>query len=332
MFLLQLASLAYLAVCVSGQYFSEGWQPGQPVPSANPERALRPGASPPQGAPGQAQQDSAGLLGAVSGLLEKAGINITKNTGPGWDERVPLITDANYEEMVVNEELMPEEEEERAWFIVVTVTSGQSEGLSKYVDQAFDTAFNETQIENDLPNIRWGRIDYLNVTGVTTRWNVWQAPLYVLATNHGQTLRFYKPRHLRPHAPTIRSFLLTKTYLSTPPWSSPFAPGGPRAWVLDYLAVVLTKIYDVMVRIPRWLLVIVTGASGSVVLNLFHRKPKAPAAQQRRAVRVQAPAGSKTEKTPVSQPTSTKRTTAEEVPESPKPSPKKSKGKKGGKK
>ncbi|KZT29373.1 hypothetical protein NEOLEDRAFT_1039324, partial [Neolentinus lepideus HHB14362 ss-1] len=246
----------------SAQYFSAGWQPGQPVPRAQ--------ASVPQA---QEQKASGGLLGSLSGLLEKAGLNITA-AGPGWDERVPLLTDANYEEMVVNEEMAPEEEDERVWFIVVTVTSGQSEGLSKYTDQAFDAAFNESLVEGDLPHVRWGRIDYLNVTGITTRWNVWQAPLYVLATARGHTLRFYKPRALRPHAPTLRAFLLSRAYLATPPWASPFAPGGPRAWALEYLAVVLTRVYEVMVRVPRWALVLVTGASGSVVLNLFHRKPK----------------------------------------------------------
>jgi len=42
------------------------------------------------------------------------------------------------------------------------------------MDQVFDSAYNETLHGNDLPNVRWGRIDYLNVTYLTTKWNVWQ--------------------------------------------------------------------------------------------------------------------------------------------------------------
>lgn len=54
------------------------------------------------------------------------------------------------------------------------MTTAQPQGVSKYADEQFDAAFNLTQIENDLPNVRWGRIDYINVTTITTKWNVWQ--------------------------------------------------------------------------------------------------------------------------------------------------------------
>lgn len=42
------------------------------------------------------------------------------------------------------------------------------------MDNVFDSAFNLTQVAGDLPNVRWGRIDYLNVTAITTRWSVWK--------------------------------------------------------------------------------------------------------------------------------------------------------------
>ena len=58
--------------------------------------------------------------------------------------------------------------------MVSSVTAAQQDGISKYMDQVFDSAYNETLHENDLPNVRWGRIDYLNVTYLTTKWNVWQ--------------------------------------------------------------------------------------------------------------------------------------------------------------
>lgn len=50
----------------------------------------------------------------------------------------------------------------------------QDGGISKFLDSAFDTAYNETQIAGDLPHVRWGRIDYLNVTTITTKWAIWQ--------------------------------------------------------------------------------------------------------------------------------------------------------------
>lgn len=55
-----------------------------------------------------------------------------------------------------------------------SVSRGQNNGLSKITDQEFDAAFNQTMIAGDLPDVRWGRIDYLNVTYLTTKWNIWQ--------------------------------------------------------------------------------------------------------------------------------------------------------------
>lgn len=46
--------------------------------------------------------------------------------------------------------------------------------MSKFVDNMFDSAYNITQVEGDLPHVKWGRIDYFNVTYLTTKWNVWQ--------------------------------------------------------------------------------------------------------------------------------------------------------------
>ena len=54
-----------------------------------------------------------------------------------------------------------------------TVTASSPEGVSKFADTMFDSAFNLTQEEGDLKHVRWARIDYLNVTRITTKWNVW---------------------------------------------------------------------------------------------------------------------------------------------------------------
>jgi len=58
--------------------------------------------------------------------------------------------------------------------IFSSVTSARNEGISKMLDDVFDASYNKSIIEGDLPDVRWGRIDYLNVTGLTTKWNVWQ--------------------------------------------------------------------------------------------------------------------------------------------------------------
>jgi hypothetical protein len=46
--------------------------------------------------------------------------------------------------------------------------------VSKYVDEAFDKAYNISLVKKDLPHIKWGRVDYVAVTRITTEWMVWK--------------------------------------------------------------------------------------------------------------------------------------------------------------
>jgi hypothetical protein len=59
----------------------------------------------------------------VASLFSKIGIDISKTLeNPDyWDERIPLITDDNYNDIVVNELLTEEEEEARTWAIIMSV-------------------------------------------------------------------------------------------------------------------------------------------------------------------------------------------------------------------
>ena len=64
------------------------------------------------------------LLPPVVSLAERFGINVTERLAEVkarkvWDERIPLITDENYESMVVHEDMTPEEEAERVWFAIM---------------------------------------------------------------------------------------------------------------------------------------------------------------------------------------------------------------------
>jgi len=131
-----------------------------------------------------------------------------------------------------------------------SVTASRQEGISKYLDEVFDEAYNTTVIEGDLPDVRWGRIDYLNVTFLTTKWVLWQyvsppwftlcisgliffgacrAPYLVFATDRGQTLRFVKGNRLRLNVDAMRQFLKEEKWKTLEPWSSAYSPGGSRS-------------------------------------------------------------------------------------------------------
>ncbi|EMD40531.1 hypothetical protein CERSUDRAFT_130463 [Gelatoporia subvermispora B] len=287
------------AASVSAQYYSAGWSPGQPIPAPEPEFApppFNPAAAPaaptrPSDAAPTAGGGSGSFFdvnriltsGPVAGLFEKVGVNISERIAQAnvslWDERIPLITDDNYDEIIVNEELAPEEEDKRVWFIVISASAGQQSGMSKITDDQVDAAYNITLIENDLPNVRWGRIDYLNVTYITTKWSIWQAPYLVVITDRGQSLRFYKTTQVRLKPEFIREFLKEEGWRQTPPWRSSFGPGGSREYILHYYGLTLKAIYDFLVRVPKWLLMIGTGAAASVVMRLMHRGSPNPPAQ-----------------------------------------------------
>ena len=135
-----LASLLGSLACVSisnAQYYSEGWSPGVPVPTGQvPPHSTWQGYRPTPTRTGiaiptslkelQDMFDLTNLLtsGPVAKWAAKAGYNITEKINEAksrkiWDDRIPLITDENYEDMVVNETLTAAEEDKRVWFIVV---------------------------------------------------------------------------------------------------------------------------------------------------------------------------------------------------------------------
>ena len=48
-----------------------------------------------------------------------------------------------------------------------------------------------------------------------------------------------------------------------------------REFIMHYFALAAAKIYNLSIRIPRWLFVLLSGAAGSVLLRLMHT-PAAP--------------------------------------------------------
>jgi hypothetical protein len=121
-------SLALLACVASArsQYFSAGWSPNDPTTDTSsptqPEHTYTPVSKPSSGNPLQDFLTS----GPLAQLFAKLGYNLTehieaaaKKEAEKWDSRIPLITDENYDDMIVNETLTLEEEKDRVWFLVV---------------------------------------------------------------------------------------------------------------------------------------------------------------------------------------------------------------------
>jgi hypothetical protein len=128
-----LAVLTFVA-SIEAQYFSAGWAPGQPIPE---EASPLPTSQPEKGAlPSKrispstiaSQFDISKILTSepVVSLFGRFGINITEKVQAAfeqsknkWDERIPLITDDNYNDLIVNEPLTEQEEKDRTWIILM---------------------------------------------------------------------------------------------------------------------------------------------------------------------------------------------------------------------
>ena len=131
---LTLAALALVAPSCA-QYFSSGWTPGQAVPTntqavptntpASPLAAETRPLPPPRQAESPFSLSYILSTGPVSQLFDRFGINITerlevaRTNSDMWDIRVPLVTDDNFNDLIVNEELTDEEEKHRVWVLIM---------------------------------------------------------------------------------------------------------------------------------------------------------------------------------------------------------------------
>lgn len=190
----------------------------------------------------------------------------------------------------------------------------QSNAISQYVDKQFDECYNITQIEGDLPHVRFARINYMEVTYITTKWAAWKyasplgsylpvpdnrarrAPVLIVLTERGKSLRFYYPSTLNTKAAVLHRFLKQEAWKDQEPWSTRYAPGGDRyataldcshrthvvfsEYILDFTATWMAKGYRLFNQVPRFVFLIMTGGITSLLLSFLHRGGDKPKQQQ----------------------------------------------------
>ena len=133
-------TLFSFSTSVYAQYYSAGWQPGQKTVredvhtrewapgdkfEGSPPPPVDTGVAPPAETP--FHWSNFFTEGPIGNVLLKVGLNYTaareeaeRRKANMWDKRIPLITDKNYESLIVNETFSNEEEEkERVWFLIV---------------------------------------------------------------------------------------------------------------------------------------------------------------------------------------------------------------------
>jgi len=125
-------TLFSFSTSVYAQYYSAGWQPGQKAVQEDADaREWTPGGHPEESPSPPAETafhwSKIFTEGPIGNALLKVGLNYTaareeteRRKANIWDKRIPLITDGNYEGLIVNETFSSEEEEQdRIWFLIV---------------------------------------------------------------------------------------------------------------------------------------------------------------------------------------------------------------------
>lgn len=290
-----------LAVLVPASHaYTAGWQPGQPITRYLTSTASAPHAVPTAASdvpvepvkPWSWKDMKFGLEDfltskPVAHALNRVGFNVSEQLAaaragvpPRFAAGIPLITDNDYESIIHNETFVSEQEEnDRVWALIVTV--GPADPVSDYYDKVFNGAHNLTLEAGDMQNVRWGRIDYIAVTEITTRWIIWKSPMLVIAKDRGRTLRFYRSGNLKQvnRPDLLRDFLLSEKYEETPPWSGPWSPTGNRAPALRTFSKWAAYFYNWLAVTPRWLLLLVTGTIASTAMKFMHHWDAAPTAK-----------------------------------------------------
>ncbi|KAF8316991.1 uncharacterized protein EI90DRAFT_3293551 [Cantharellus anzutake] len=85
----------------------------------------------------------------------------------------------------------------------------------------------------DADNIRWSHIDYVDIADDGLFGG--RAPVLVIATDRGLTLRFFKigaPSRMKSPE-EMRHFIISREWELTAPWSMPWSPRGSRSQLTD---------------------------------------------------------------------------------------------------
>ncbi|KZT62945.1 hypothetical protein CALCODRAFT_489484 [Calocera cornea HHB12733] len=329
---LALAGLSALSLA-NAAYFSQGWKPGQPLPTHGIQAGQKPNSVPiadfmkpkmaAEPAPRKSIFELAAYLqemaqdaltsplrsGPVADLITKTtGVNISEamekaklaQSQSKFDPRIQQITDDTWEEIIEYEQLTPEEEDNRAWLILITLP--ERNAVAQFAEDQFVKAFNETMDNgNDLPDIKWGTIDYYNVTVLTTQWMVWKAPLILIASHRGKDLRFFHPTQIKLRE--LHDIMKEELWKSVPPWRSSWGPGGDNAWLLRKIGKGLAVYNDTAGKLPKWVIMMGTGVIGSFVIQFLHSSGKkkdknAPVLKKDADVKPAAPATPSAASTP----------------------------------
>ncbi|TIB90199.1 hypothetical protein E3Q19_02807 [Wallemia mellicola] len=227
--------------------------------------------------------------GIVEDLVGKAtGINVTQKIEEQnkLSEYAHNINDSQWKLLVENSN------QDNVWLILIT--SGKQDEFERLLKESFNNLAEETR---DDDNIKLGRadckrrphyetllmehLDGNDIRSLSTRWLLFQVPIYVFTDDNGRTLRFMSPYHYTPSSTNLRKLLLEKGYKDLPIWDSEFSYEGKYARYMDVYTNLSLYLHSKLDVIPSIVWYIGIASASSSLLKWMHKDDKKNLARQK---------------------------------------------------
>ncbi|WVQ93926.1 hypothetical protein IAU59_001004 [Kwoniella sp. CBS 9459] len=223
--------------------------------------------------PAQAEESSRSVSGLVKFLYDTAvnGPDTSARYARDQEDGVERLTDEDYVRRV--EYLFDGGSEDQVW--VVLVHGRPNDPTSDLYLEAHSKAAKKAKADESLSlsKYRWARIDYIAEWEICTKWLIMRPPYIVFISDKGRTLRFLSPRNVRPDTEVLYEGVTSGNWETVPAWDSRWAPGGDRAFLVEWYIKISSHISKRTSKIPNWLLMAGAGVFGQQILSWLHSGP-----------------------------------------------------------
>ncbi|ORY27378.1 hypothetical protein BCR39DRAFT_560104 [Naematelia encephala] len=126
--------------------------------------------------------------------------------------------------------------------------------------------------ETPMEEFHFARIDFMDAVEISTRWMVWRPPKIVIIENQGpnRSIRFISNGNIPLNGTTLFRAIRDETYRQVPTWESNWAPGGDKAWIIDYYLAAMAKWSEKTSRIPNFVWLMLSGYIAKELLGWLH--------------------------------------------------------------
>ncbi|TIA89213.1 hypothetical protein E3P99_02170 [Wallemia hederae] len=223
---------------------------------------------------------------ACAGIVEDV---VTSITGVNMTQRIEEQNQLSEHAMLITDErwkdLIEGGSDRDLWLVLIT--SGKQDDFDKLLKESFNELAEELCGEEGKQdeNVHLGRADYSQIKELSTRWLLFQVPVYVIAEAKGRVLRFVSPYTLTPSSTNLRK-LLEGQYRQVEPWHGRLSYDGEYATYMDMYTRISLYLHTKLDLVPGLVWYIGIASLSSSLLKWMHKDDKKRMAQRGRVGRV----------------------------------------------